>query len=364
MIKNALILGFLGFAIVFAALFVSDMLSKSNSNDIIEIVSNNYIDKAKILSFIIRESVEMEDEISSSAVLNMFKTSFKDVKSMSIITNDRTILADFDSTKILGKFKGTMVGTKEVLKVTEGENIYLGIPVKSGNEKIGEIHITLDHNRDITKESGFDINKIIYSGAALFIFFIVGLFVGKGGKKEYIAMSADTSVLEKEVDTLKQIIANLKKEEEDTLRMIEEKKREVENIEKDIKNKKKELDSIDSDFSNISEKRKEIENLKSELASIEVQLSDKKSELEELEKNIGELKRKVPVENEEEALLGNLIDTDIDTRIEEKKKQEVELTQRIVAKRREEITISARIEAKKKELIELEKKIDSLKKQA
>lgn len=364
MIKNALILGILGFFVVFGVLLLSDVLSKSNSQNVIDMVSNNYISMAKFLSFIIRESVEMEDEIGTSAVLNMFKSHFKDVVSLTIISNDGTILADLDSTKLLSKFKGTMVGNKEFLKVTEGERLYLGIPVKTGNQKLGEIHFTLDNKKYTTKITTFDINKIIYSGAALVVFFIIGLFVGKGGKKEGVIVAPDTSGLSSEIETLKQVISNLKKEEEDTIKMIEDKKAEIERIEKEIKNKKKELATIDSEFGNIVDKRKEIESLRSELSAIEVKLADKKSELEEVEKKLQDIKRKVPLENEEEALIGGLINDNIDSRIEEKKKQEVELTQRIVAKRREEITISARIEAKKKELLELEKKIDSLKKQA
>uniref|UniRef100_A0A7C4Y4R1 Single cache domain-containing protein n=1 Tax=candidate division WOR-3 bacterium TaxID=2052148 RepID=A0A7C4Y4R1_UNCW3 len=360
MIKNGIIFGLLGFIVVFGILFLKE-LTKEGGNDIAEMVTNDYITRGKFFSFIVREYVEMEDEIGSSAVLNMLKENFKGAKNITVITNDGTILADFDSTKVLEKFKGTMVGNKEIQKVQEGKNMYIGIPVKSGDKKIGEIHIALDMEK-FEKKKGFDTKKIIYAVASFLIFFIAGLFI-KGGKKE-VAQVIDTSSLTAEVENLKQVISNLKKEEEGTIKIIEDKKKEIETIEKEIITKKKELENINAEFSNISEKRKEIENLKSELASLEVKLEDKRSELENLEKNIKEMKEKVPVENEEEALLGNLIGNNIDARLEEKKKQEVELTQRIVAKRREEITISARIEAKKKELMELEKKIESLKKQA
>ncbi len=364
MIRNGLILGILGFVVVFGVLFVTDKFTKSDSQNIVEMIANDYIARAKLLSLIIRESIEMEDEISSTAILNLVKSNFSDVLNLTIIGKDGTVLADLDSTKLLSKFKGTMVGSKEFLKLSENSRYYLGVPIKSGNNKIGEIHITLDSKKYSAQKPLFDINKLIYSGAALLIFFIVGLFIGKGGKKTEIVESPDTSGLQRDVETLKEVISNLKKEEEDTIKMIEDKKNEIERIEKEIKNKKKELEAINSEFGNIAEKRKELENLKTEFASIEVKLSDKKAELEELDRKLKERKEMVPAENEEEALIGGLIDNDIDSRIEEKKKQEVELTQRIVAKRREEITISARIEAKKKELIELEKKIDTLKKQA
>ena len=363
MIKKALIIGIVSFIIVFGLFYAQNMIGGGKKSDTSDILLNQWKEKAHLLAQIVSEGVSDEDDIVTGILLNQVKNNFKESKYITIITNNGIILADFDTTKVLETYTGPRV-TGRLTKITpQGQLIDIGTPVIWGDEKVGEVHIGLKSEAIYGKKEETPFTRyLMFSGIAFVLMFLISIPLTKGGQR-VTEVSTGLETLTEETEKLKEAVNNLRQEEENLIKALDEKRKELQEIENQIKQKQEDMKSIDEEWQNIGEKRMQVEELRSELSKLTVELEDKKKELEEVKKAIEEGKTAVSTaKSEEEALLDSVVsESNIDARIEEKKRQEVELTQRIVAKRREEIALSARVEAKRKELIELERKIEELK---
>jgi len=358
MFKKALILGIAGFAIVYGLFYYKEMKPTNNTSKILEDrLISSWVHTADLIAFIVKDGVSDKDEIVTSAVLSMFSKKITGSDYITIISNDNTILADLDTTKVLQKFSGPVLPGKSS-KITKNMNsIDIGVPVTSAGEKVGEIHIGLSKTKLFPKVQKNPMDSVMYGGIAFVIFFLIGLVIARGGVKSV----ASSEKLKEELERLKDTVSSLHGEETNLSEIIEKKKAEMADIEKEIKNKEEEINKINEEYMKINEKKQEVESVNKQLEELKVSLEEKKKELASTQKEVEE-RAKVAPKGEEEVLISNIIGEDeVESRVEEKKKQEVELTQRIVAKRREEIALSARIEAKRKELIELERKIEELK---
>ena len=369
MIKKALLLGLLGFIVVFGIQFMQNRTAEGKSSDTTKDILSLWQDKAMLFSNIVAEAVSDEDDIVAGILLQNTKNLFKGSKYITVIANDGTILADLDTTRVGETYSGPRI-TGNITKITSRGNLVdIGAPVIFADERVGEVHIGL-YTETLAKKQKTQntlLNSLLYSLIAFVLIFAVGIPLTRGGvvQREGEASIEGLETLNEEVEKLKEVINKLHEEEESLTSTLDEKRKMLSDLDNQINQKQEELKSIDEDWQNIGEKRMQVEEIRAELSKLTVELEDRKKELEEVKKQIAEGKATLasaPQKSEEEALLDSLVgEGNIDERIEEKKRQEVELTQRIVAKRREEIALSARVEAKRKELIELERKIEELK---
>ncbi len=357
----------------------------------------------------IREPLSDEDEIVTQIILSDMIQGKRNVVYGIVVGKDGTIYGHTDTTKILKKYNpGALMrlGNRDYLFQQAEGNVYdIGVPVKLGDEKIGEVHIGVKIPEE--KKKGFDIKNPMNFLFPVLAFILVLVLSPRGGAVPVVEVDKREE-LEGELGALKESVERLKEEEREIGTRIEEMRKEAESLQEEINEKKQavatmdemkeELEKIKQE---IEEKRKELEELqaqapeaapapgavpeeleqlKEENARLSQALQEKDREIaglrkamEEKDKEIEELKKKkeeappgaIPLSAivGEEAGAPSADEAEIDKRIEEKKRQEIELTQRIVAKRREEMTLSAKIESKRKELMQLERKIKELKEQ-
>lgn len=359
MSKKGIIFGFFVLILAFGGEYITVNMGKpkkiEKSPNTIEEISKVL---AKTLAFTVKESVSDEDEIVTSMITNKFLKGEKAIKYGIIITNDGTILAHPDSTKILKKYNSAglkSLGPSSFLAQTTSSGILdIAVPVRFEDKKVGEVHLGIKKPEEVRKNGKISPIMVIMP----IILMLLTMFgIGKPGTGVKGVSSED---VKSELEAMQESIEHLKNQENEITSEIEKKRGELSEIESKIKEAQSAEEKLPEAKKEYDEIKAEIEKLKTEKSTLEGEIQKKKEEIANLKPAPAPSGGGVSLD----AIVGggDKVDTkEINKRIDEKKKQEVELTQRIVAKRREEIALSARIEAKRKELLQLERKIDELK---
>ncbi len=361
MSKKGIIFGLLILIFAFGGEYITlNMAKPKKTKDSVDTITKISKALAKTLAFIVKESVVDEDEIVTSMLANRFLKGEKVIKYGIIITNDRTILAHPDSTKILKKYSSgglKSLGHSSFLAQTTSSGILdIAVPVIYEGKKVGEVHLGIEKPKKKTKNG--KISPIMFI-MPIILMLLTMIGIGKPGTG---VKGVSVEDLKSEMEAMQESIGHLKNQESEITTEVEKKKGELTEIESKIKDAQSAEEKLPDAKKEYDKVKAEIEKLNTEKSTLEDEIQKKKEEIANL--------KSAPTSSGEavslDAIVGGSKDNsgEITKRIDTKKKQEVELTQRIVAKRREEIALSARIEAKRKELLQLERKIDELKGQA
>jgi len=364
MSKKGIIFGLLILIFAFGGEYITlNMAKPKKAKGSVDTVTKISKVLAKTLAFTVKESVSDEDEIVASMLANRFLKGEETIKYGIIITNDGTILAHPDSTKILKKYSpGELksLGPSSFLAQTAPSGLLdIAVPVKYEDKKVGEVHLGIENPEKETKNG--EISPIMFiMPIILMLLAIIGI-----GKPDTGIKGVSPEDVKSEMEAMQESIGHLKNEESEITATIEKKKGELTEIESKIQNAQSAEEKLPDTKKEYDEVKAEVEKLNTEKSTLEDEIQKKKGEIANL--------KPAPTETGGAVSLDAIVQSggkenkenkEITKRIDAKKKQEVELTQRIVAKRREEIAISARIEAKRKELLQLERKIDELKGQS
>lgn len=332
-----------------------------------------------------------------------------------VLDNDGTIWGDSKSPTNVSKpydNKKIKLITSENRLIQDVDDSYFdaSVPVKTGTKKIGEVHVGMKKVKLEAPAKGSS------GGVTVFIIMLVVGIIGTVVIVIILSSMLNNlgSAFASSIRSSK--IEDLRKQEEDVQKDIGAKKTELKNIEKSIAEtsaKMKELGSrydeiektIRTSDETINEKTKQIEFYENKLNELAAKQKDMKDDIDKA--------KQVEGASEELKMIKNQVDTfrmqlqqimnDIETKrneenalvqklqqlkaqsaqiaanpamaggagaapgltaaeIDQKKKEEIEVTQRIVAKRKEEIALSQRIELKRKKELELTGRIELLEK--
>lgn len=278
----------------------------------------------------------------------------------------------------------------------------LGLAIKTGDKKRGEIHLGLKKVTFEEKTEKSSGSSIIIVGITFILGIVLSLIFSliissklSAGKDFVNLRSSKIDELRKqeeelqkslasknnEIKSKEQKISELEKKIKETGSKYDEVDRIIRESEQEIEEKKKQVEFYENKISELVEKQKslkeqidkvkesesinvEAEKLKNQISNLKIQLQQiindievKRNEEKNLLERINQLKTQASAISQNEAIGGA-----IGPELEKKKKEEFEITQRIVAKRKEEIAISQRLELKRKKELELTGRLEMLEK--
>lgn len=314
--------------------------------------------------------------------------------------NPMNVSKPFNDSKIK-----TLTNEDRLIQDVDANIFDAGVPIRTGTKKRGEVHIGMRKISEVQtpKTSG---GSPVISVAASFGVGIIGAIIlavimsnmlgGSGG--EFASLrSAKIEELRKQEDEAQKSyngkLAEVKKAEQKLDEMNKKIKEtgsrydEVDKIiresDQEIAEKKKQIEFFENKINELTEKQKslkdsidkskggdmsteELKMVKNQVDTFRLQLQQIMNDIETKRNEENILNQKIQQLKSQSAQLsssapagGAAVNS---AELEQKRKEEIEITQRIVAKRKEEIALSQRVELKRKKELEITGRIEMLEK--
>jgi len=329
-----------------------------------------------------------------------------------VLDNDGTIWGDSKNpTNVSKPYDGKKIklitSENRLIQDVDDKLFDASVPVKTGSKKIGEVHVGMRKVQiEAPKQSS---SGSITPFIIMLIIGIIGIFIiviVLSGMLNNLGSEFASSIRSSKID-------ELRKQEDEVQKEINAKKGEMKSIEKTMAEKNSKMKELGSRYDEIektirtsdetiNEKKKQVEFFENKINELASKQKDMKEDIDKA--------KQVDGASEELKMIKNQVDTfrmqlqqimnDIESKrneenslatklqqmksqsaqmaanpaiagagsgltaaeIEQKKKEEIEITQRKVAKRREEIALSQRIELKRKKELELTGRIELMEK--
>ncbi|MDD3803228.1 MAG: hypothetical protein PHW02_02425 [bacterium] len=280
-----------------------------------------------------------------------------------------------------------------------------GVPIRTGTKKRGEVHLGMKKVSDVQTPQQSGTSPVI-GVAASFGVGIVGAIIlaivmsnmlgGAGGdfaslrsakieelrKQEDDAQRSCNKKLE-EVKKAEQKLDEINKKIKETGSRYDEVDKIIRESDQEISEKKKQIEFFENKINELTEKQKslkdnidraksgdvsteELKMVKNQVDTFRLQLQQIMSDIESKRNEENSLNQRIQQLKSQSAQLSSASPSGqgaVNTaELEQKRKEEIEITQRIVAKRKEEIALSQRVELKRKKELELTGRIEMLEK--
>ncbi len=384
------------------------MTAQGESGDVMKMMEHERIESAvNLASVIAAASIDPlfnEDEIViNETINNAVQASNGLIAYIYVLNRNKKVLGDTKNpANVLKPFSDSKIKTltsekRKIQKISE-DIFDAGVPILAGKNKIGEVHIGVKYPEISASSSGsfmpFIIMFIVGIIGAIVISLLVSKLLANAGAEFATSLkSAKLDELRKQEDEAQKNLTVKNKNIKETENKVEETNAKLKEIgsrydevmktidgsDEKLAEKEKQMKFFENKISEMEKKQKELKSdtvsakdivgSKKELITLKSQVNNFKLQLQQTINEI-ETKRK-----EENTLTDRIKQFKIDLSkagagtapissqdIEQKKKNEIEITQRIVAKRKEEIALSQRIELKRKKELELTGRIELLEK--
>ncbi len=404
-----IIVGFVLISIVMTGLGYV-MTSKGESGDVKKMMEDERIETAVNLANVIAAAsidplFNEDDFVINETINSALKASDGLIAYIYVLDKNKKVWGDTKNpTNVLKPFSDSKIKTlksenRSIQKISE--TIFnAGVPILAGKNKIGEVHIGVKYPVVSDSSSGSFMPFIIMLitgivGAIIISVLVSKLLANAGAEFATSLKSAKLDELRKQEDEAQKDLSAKNKNIKETESKIEETNaklkeigsrydevmKTIDNSDEKLAEKEKQMNFFENKISELEKKQKELKSdkvsakdivgTKKELVTLKSQVNNFKLQLQQTINEI-ETKRK-----EENTLTDRIKQFKIDLSkagtgagaapissqdIEQKKKNEIEITQRIVAKRKEEIALSQRIELKRKKELELTGRIELLEK--
>ncbi|MGE3063699.1 MAG: hypothetical protein AB7T10_08715 [bacterium] len=314
--------------------------------------------------------------------------------------NPTNVLKPFNDSRIK-----TLTNEDRLIQSIDDNLFDAGVPIRTGNKKRGEVHLGMKKISDVQTPQTSSGSPVIGVAAsfgvglvgAIILAIIMSNMLGGGGGEFASLRSAKIEELRKQEDDAQRAcnnkLAEVKKAEQrldemnkkikETGSRYDEVDKIIRESDQEIAEKKKQIEFFENKINELTEKQKslkdnidkskgsdmsneELKMVKNQVDTFRLQLQQIMSDIESKRNEENSLNQKIQQLKSQSAQLssaspagGTAVNT---AELEQKRKEEIEITQRIVAKRKEEIALSQRVELKRKKELEITGRIEMLEK--
>jgi hypothetical protein len=393
---------------------LSPKASQSNSSDVKDMLVKERNDAAiNLASVIASASLEPLLDEDEGPIMEMILATVENSNGMidyiyvidteNILWGDSKTPTNVSKPFNVSKVK-TLTNEDRLIQDIDANIFDAGVPIRTGNKKRGEVHIGMkkvNYEQKPQKSSGSPVVGVAASfgvgiiGAIILAVLMSNMLGGGGG--EFASLRSAK-------------IEELRKQEEDAQRTLNNKLTEVKNAEKrldemnkkiketgsrydevdkiiresdqEISEKKKQIEFYENKINELTEKQKslkdgidkskqsdtsteELKMIKNQVDTFRLQLQQIMSDIESKRNEENTLNQRIQQMKTQSAQMSSALPGGApisSQEMEQKRKEEIEITQRIVAKRKEEIALSQRVELKRKKELELTGRLEMLEK--